>query len=268
MHAFDYDTDTTAHAPGERSALLSERYNIGSVPNGGYVLALAGRALCETLARPDPLTITGHYLAPTQPGPARLVVNSAPDLRRLACASACLIQEGSERARFLGTCSDLSRHQGTDWTDGRAPLLPPIKDCVPAAGGALLAPMPFHDTVEVRLDPACGDWRRAGDGPAELRGYLAFADGRPPDSLALLLFADAMPPAIFRVLGNVGWVPTVELTVQLRARPAPGPVGGVFRTRYITGGLLEEDGMLWDSTGRLVALSRQLALVREAPAGR
>lgn len=267
MHAFDEHTESVAGAaPGERSARISDRYDIAGIPNGGYVLALAGRALCETVRRPDPLTITGHYLAPTQAGPARLAISAAPDLRRLACASAVLIQDGSERARVLATCTDLSRHQGRRWTDAPAPQLPPFADCVRAADGAP-APGAFHDTVEVRLDPACGNWRAGGGDSAELRGYLAFADGRPPDSLALLLFADAMPPPIFRVVGNVGWVPTVELTVQLRARPAPGPVAGVFRTRHLSDGLLEEDGTLWDSTGRLVAVSRQLALLRGAPTG-
>lgn len=98
-----------------------------------------------------------------------------------------------------------------------------------------------------------------------MRGWLSFTDGRPPDALALLLFADSMPPPIFRVLGQRGWIPTVELTVHIRARPAPGPVAGIFRTRHLTGGLLEEDGRLWDSAGRLVAISRQLALLRDPP---
>jgi acyl-CoA thioesterase len=59
-------------------------------------------------------------------------------------------------------------------------------------------------------------------------------------------------------------VPTVELTVQLRARPAPGWMLGRFQTHDLSEGRLVEDAALWDSRGRLVAQSRQLALVRRA----
>ncbi|MGF2075329.1 hypothetical protein, partial [Enterococcus casseliflavus] len=56
------------------------------------------------------------------------------------------------------------------------------------------------------------------------------------------------------------WVPTVELTVHVRATPAPGPLRCRFSSHFVTGGLLSEDGEIWDSTGALVAQSRQLAL--------
>jgi acyl-CoA thioesterase len=58
----------------------------------------------------------------------------------------------------------------------------------------------------------------------------------------------------------VAWVPTVELTVHIRATPAPGPIRCAFRSRFIHDGLVDEEGEMWDSTGKLVAQSRQLSL--------
>ena len=75
------------------------------------------------------------------------------------------------------------------------------------------------------------------------------------------MVADCFAPAVFNSgVGHTSWVPTIELTVQVRGRPAPGYLAASFRTRAITGGYLEEDGEVWDGAGNLVALSRQLAL--------
>jgi hypothetical protein len=98
---------------------------------------------------------------------------------------------------------------------------------------------------------------------AELEGWLRFAEDREPDPLALLLFSDGIPPSLFEVRGpDIGHVPTVQLTTHLFARPAPGWVQGRFRTRVQGGNFIDEDGELWDATGRLVATTRQLALLR------
>jgi hypothetical protein len=79
--------------------------------------------------------------------------------------------------------------------------------------------------------------------------------------MAMLLATDAFPPAIFNVMGTPGWVPTVELTAHVRANPAPGPLRCVFSSRFVQGGMFEEDGELWDSRGVLVCQSRQIGLV-------
>lgn len=70
--------------------------------------------------------------------------------------------------------------------------------------------------------------------------------------------------AAYTVFGLQKWVPTVELTVQVRAHPAPGPLQARFYSRHLTRGVIEEDGEFWDSAGKLVCISRQTAELRVA----
>ena len=99
-----------------------------------------------------------------------------------------------------------------------------------------------------------------------MRGWVRLLDEEPIDSLALLFVADAYPPAVFNSNVPLLWVPTVELTVHVRARPVAGWLRSCFTTRFVSGGFLEEDGEIWDASGRLVAQSRQLALLPQMPA--
>jgi acyl-CoA thioesterase len=106
------------------------------------------------------------------------------------------------------------------------------------------------------------DQARAGQaGEATVSGWIRLADGVAPDTRSLVLFADAFPPSLFGALGMVGWVPTVELTVHVRRRPASGWILGRLATNDLHDGRMIEDGTLWDETGALVAQSRQLGLL-------
>ena len=56
---------------GERavwSGAIAPGWDIAANANGGYLLAIAARALGAALGRPDPVTISAHYLAPGKPG--------------------------------------------------------------------------------------------------------------------------------------------------------------------------------------------------------
>jgi hypothetical protein len=66
---------------------------------------------------------------------------------------------------------------------------------------------------------------------------------------------------MFNVSGAPGWVPTVQLSFYLRGVPSGGPVAAEFTTRRLHDGMFEEDGTIWDASGRLLAQSRQLALL-------
>jgi acyl-CoA thioesterase len=85
------------------------------------------------------------------------------------------------------------------------------------------------------------------------------AGPRAADPLALAALVDmAMPPVID--LGEAGST-TIELSVHVRGVPAPGWLACRASTRHVIDGFHDEDFEIWDSTGRLVAQSRQLALL-------
>ena len=74
-------------------------WRIGSAANGGYVLALVGRALSEALNHPDPLSINAFYLAPVVLGEVEVSAESLSETRSTHFASADLRQEGKLKLR-------------------------------------------------------------------------------------------------------------------------------------------------------------------------
>lgn len=119
--------------------------------------------------------------------------------------------------------------------------------------------LPILSRVEVRLRPDLAEPGAAGE--AVVEGWIRFRDGAAPDTMSLPLWCDAFPPSLYPMVRDVGWVPTVELTVHPRRRPAPGWLQASLRCDDLSGGQMIETGTLWDSTGALVAHSRQLGLL-------
>lgn len=263
---FDRDTAVRTRESGVHEALLSPGWAIGKALNGGYLLAVLGRALRQALPHPDPFTITAHYLTATVAGPATIRTSVARSGRTVSTASAGLFQTDDggreiERIRVLATYGDLGALRDDVRTSAKPPAMPPREQCFRATdhpdGDAAVPEMGRR--LDLRLDPdTCGWALGAPSMRGEIRAWLELADGRAPDPLSLLMAVDALPPTGFD-LGLTGWVPTVELTVHVRARPAPGPLRVAITTRNLAGGYLEEDAEVWDSADRLVAQSRQLA---------
>lgn len=272
MHIFDEDTQVERAGAGSWSARISDRWGIGLVPNGGYVMSVAMAAMRAELGDLEPLTVTSHFMRPASVGPARVVVEVVKTGRRFSTVAARLEQEAGEVIRLLGTWGRIERDAKPVYGAGAPPSLPPRDSLAPAWSGSNETPTPregemrmtIRERFDLRLDPATSGFLRGErGGAAELRGWLRFADGRLPDVHALGLLADALPPPAFNLL-DPGWVPTVELTVHARAHPVGEWLRCVFRTRFIQNGLLEEDGEIWDESGSLVALSRQMAAMPQA----
>jgi acyl-CoA thioesterase len=266
---FDSASAVERLGDGRYAATVQPGWDIGGNANGGYLLAIAGRAMADAVGRP-PLSVTAHYLAPAPAGDCTVEVDVVRAGRRMATAGASLrMADGREIIRVLGTFADQQPEDGTSGggavlVDGAPPVLPPYEDCQPPTDPVSPAagPMPaLTHRLAVRMRPG-DDGFRAGrpTGRAEMAGWFAFRDAAPVDAIGLLLVADAFAPPVFNTELPVAWVPTLELTVHVRGVPAPGPLACVFRSRFVQGGLVEEDGEIWDATGRLVCQSRQLSL--------
>ncbi|MFF8844420.1 thioesterase family protein [Streptomyces sp. NPDC015127] len=263
---FDRDTAVTLRETGVYDAELSAGWTIIHAVNGGYLLAMLGRALGDALPHPDPFTVSAHYLTASRPGPAVIRTEVIRTGRTLSTGQASLVQfeeDGTEveRIRVLASYGDLDALPDDVRTSAKPPAIPPMEHCLGPADGP--APIPgssaITERLDIRLDPATVGWAiGAPSGKGEMRGWFALADGRDADPLSLLLTVDALPPTSFE-LGLTGWTPTVELTTHVRCRPAPGPLRVSITTRNLAGGFLEEDAEVWDSADRLVAQSRQLA---------
>jgi hypothetical protein len=240
-------------------------WDIGGNANGGYLMAIAGRAMSEAVGRP-PVTLTAHYLRPASAGPCDIDVTTVRSGRRFATATATLAMESGQILQLLGTFGEQT--PGGPALTREAPVdLPDYEECeVPPPPTEGPRPEMFR-RLAVRIRPGDEGFRTGNpSGSAEIRGWFAFADGETIDAIGLLLVADAFPPPIFNTDLPVASVPTVELTVHVRGVPEPGPLRCWFRSRFIHDGLLDEEGEIWDSTGKLVAQSRQLALFPRPPA--
>ena len=69
MGAFEFDAATALDGDGPVfGAALDGQWDGKQGPNGGFLLALATRAMGRVLPFPDPLVVSGFYLRPGTPG--------------------------------------------------------------------------------------------------------------------------------------------------------------------------------------------------------
>lgn len=251
-----------------QAELRDEMSIVNGHPNGGYLLAVMARAAVEAAGQEGRHVIaaTCSYVAAPAVGPAQVMTEVLRRGRTASQVRARLVQEGSARVEALLTVADLGDAQPT-WGDVRPVEMPSEEECLAAAGERRLVPPgmaepPLSQVLSRAFDPATlGFVSGEPSGEGELRAWVRFAGGRPVDPLALLLAVDALPPATFEV-ALTGWVPTLSLTAYVRALPGPGPLRVRFRAGEIVGGMVDETCEVWDSAGRLVAQSTQLAAIR------
>ncbi len=264
MSQFDQETSVSQLSENLWRGHLSANWNIGDNPNGGYLLSVALQALKQQLPHPDPVSVTTHYLRPGSPGEeCEIEIDVVRLGKTLSTARATLTQGGKGRLEILAVFGDLSKSVGIDQEISiEAPQILPPDQCVKRDGDTQGIILPIAERLETVLDPR--DATPGASDRAELNGWNRFIDGREPDTISLPLFCDTFPPSPFSLLGVVGWVPTIELTVHVRRKPQPGWLQARFSCEDLSQGRMIETGQIWDSSGALVAQSRQIGLVMQA----
>jgi len=256
---FINETSLNRESENSWSGQLNENWNIGNIPNGGYLLSVVLRVMQEQVGFENLLSVNAHYLRPGSTNDEARVDSTI--LRKggtISTSTGSLTQNGKLSLQVLAAFGELKNLEDSfPKIQKEPPLIPPPDECQKRSAENQGIKLPIQQRVDVRIAELEQDSERS-----DLYGWIKFCDSSPVDSLALALFSDAFPPSIFSKLGRVGWVPTVELTVQVRSIPVEGWIMGHFFTDDLQNGTMVETGCLWDSEGTLVAQSRQLALIK------
>lgn len=127
---------------------LHEAYHLwgGTFVHGGFSMAVAVDAMIRACDRPDPVTVTAHFLEQVQLEDARVEVDVLRSGGRHSTVAAQLLQGDATKLRLLGTFGDLAAASGPSH-HAVAPDCPPWDHCIGTG-----FPQGFTRHVEGRLD--------------------------------------------------------------------------------------------------------------------
>lgn len=262
MGGFEEATAVRPTGEGRYSAVLDAGYGIAGALNGGYLMAVMQRAAIDASAHPHPVATSSNFLRVATPGPADVRVEPRKPGRTADVARVTLVQDDRPVVEALITTGTLDGDAEPHYAAPTA-TLPPIGECVRFDPGdakdAGDVGQGFVAQVDMRYDRATMGWLDGRpSGTPEMRAYFRLREAYDPDGILLALAVDALPPVVLNT-GAYGWAPTVELTWHMRAVPAPGWLALHGRGRLVSDGWFDEEVEVWDSAGRLVAQSRQIA---------
>jgi acyl-CoA thioesterase len=267
---FDRAIAVQALGDGRYGAVVDPGWGAPMGPNGGYLAAIAVRALEAEL---DPAgerrirSLTCHFLRRAAEAPIELRVEAVRSGRRMAFGRLSGFQDGREVLSAMAAFSVSGLPEVAAW----APAMP--DGGPPPVGEDDWAPLDERMPAlmhRVRIAPRIGgrvfSGRELASGEAIASGgWVELREPRGVDSAFVALCSDVWWPPSLEPLTAPAGVPTVDLTIHFRADLPPGglpdqPLFGRFLTTTAAGGFIEEDGVVFAADGTLLAHSRQLAL--------
>jgi acyl-CoA thioesterase len=172
---------------------------------------------------------------------------------------AILAQDGKEIAHAVVSTHDWDVVGSANHTPHAAPEIAAPEETEDISALIPVGMSPLLDRYRYRAARIPGWMSGKPSGVTESLCWVRAADGRPVDALLAGAMCDAFPP----VTAEIGLIAsaTIQLTVHYRRRPDTLWALGHITTRHVIDGYHDEDVELWDEQGRLIAQSRQLAIL-------
>jgi acyl-CoA thioesterase len=267
MSQFDADIAVKKEAPGIYGTDILDNWNVQIGPNGGYIAAILLNGMQTGLgdSSRSARSITFHFLSASTPGPARLEISIEKVGRTFATVSGKLFQ--GDRTVAIALATFAPPRPNTAFCDFTMPQVPSPEE-IPEhlwMSSDMPGHSPFRDHYDQRL--AIGPTPPFKTGLARVGGWTRLRELRPFDALSLTAISDSWYPSLFaRDLPPLS-APTIDHTVHFFC-DSPCTETNIdsyvlveFETRLVQSGFLQADGKIWAPNGRLLAQSRQLALM-------
>jgi acyl-CoA thioesterase len=247
-------------------AFLNSAIGVFGRPNGGYMLGLAAKALCLRNADQQLISITCYFMS------APVNLDKPMDihlslLKKGSTTSFWSIDVTHDNRHCLRITAVMAGPQGFSeqhYMQLKAPAIDAADNChelpMPAFSKGLAEAVCYKMPSE-----AVQKLQQLPNDLTEFNMWMGLRDQSQIEAWHVLFLMDAMMPPIFLAKGMTGWVPTLELTVQLRGSATSSLVQCHFASKALTNGILEEDGQMWDANGHLIALSRQSSIFKPQP---
>jgi acyl-CoA thioesterase len=259
---FADDTTVTRADESRYEATIPDAWNLRPLPHGGYVTALALRAMSDRLDHPEQRLRTLHtaFVAQVAAGPVTIGVELLRAGRSMSHLRAEVTNVGAERGHVTTAVFGAPR-DGFAYTDLDVPRdVPPPHECPsfrdpPPPGVEFFDPMPFWaQIVEGRAAIGHAPWEDYAPERA-VRGMWYRFDDTPLlddgtlDPLAMVVLADTMPGAVSERVGpqpRTWFAPSVDLTVHLLNDCRSPWVYAHNTGRFAGDGYASADMALWD----------------------
>ena len=277
----DSRVERVRRGEGELPALyrcsLGDQWNAALFPFGGFVSAVAVRAMREELALPEhrPRSMTTLFNSPVKTGEVEVEVKTLRRGRGMSQLQATVRNIGDSEPGHTTLAVFGGARPGFEFTDLAPPDIPAPAGCdVPPAlpVDSPMARATFFDQVEVRSwgfkAPGRDDWQAGG--PARALRWMRYreaprrADGT-LDPIAYLPLCDTMPPSIGQRLGPRHpsfFAPSCDLTVHWLGETRREWLIVDARTHHAGDGYASASIELWDEDRRLLARATQLVFLR------